>query len=103
MMSEGLRLLLALTAGGALGVIFFGGLWWTVRKGMMSRRPGLWFLGSTMVRTGVVLAGFYVFGGHDWKRLLLCLGGFALARIAVTWFTGRQVAGEPPCNLLPIR
>ena len=43
-----------------LGAIFFGGLWWTVRKGVASRRPALWFLGSLLLRTSIALAGFYV-------------------------------------------
>jgi F1F0 ATPase subunit 2 len=30
-------------AGLLLGAIFFGGLWWTVRKGVSSKRPALWF------------------------------------------------------------
>ena len=32
-MNEALTLVLAWLAGGVLGAIFFGGLWWTVRKG----------------------------------------------------------------------
>ena len=45
--------------GLVLGAVFFGGLWWTVRKGVASPRPALWFVGSMLLRTGVVLAGFY--------------------------------------------
>jgi len=36
-------LILALAAGLVLGAIFFGGLWWTVRKGVSSKYPALWF------------------------------------------------------------
>ena len=41
-MNERSRLMLAWLAGSALGAIFFGGLWWTVRKGVSpaSRRSG---------------------------------------------------------------
>ena len=38
-----LTLVLAWVAGVVLGAIFFGGLWWTVRKGVSSKRPALWF------------------------------------------------------------
>ena len=58
-MNEPLMLVLAVVAGVLLGAIFFGGLWWTVRKGVSSTRPALWFLGSLLLRTGIVLAGFY--------------------------------------------
>jgi F1F0 ATPase subunit 2 len=102
-MSEGLTLLAALAGGGALGAIFFGGLWWTVRKGVLSARPALWFLGSMLARTGIALGGIYLLAGHDWKRLLLCLCGFLIGRMAVTWLVRRPASGEPGCNLLPIR
>ena len=84
-MNETLSLLLALVAGGLLGVMFFGGLWWTVQKGVSSKHPALWFFGSLLLRTSIALAGFYfVFGGHL-ERLLLCLVGFVMARFVVTW------------------
>ena len=50
--------MLPLVAGVLLGAIFFGGLWWTVRKGVSSKRPALWFFGSLLLRTSIVLAGF---------------------------------------------
>ncbi len=83
-MDETLPLVLAAGAGLLLGMAFYGGLWWTVRKGLSSGQPALWFFGSLMLRTGFVLAGIYVVGGDDWARLLLCLLGFAVARPIVT-------------------
>lgn len=83
---EILTLGLAGFAGFLLGGIFFGGLWWTVRNGMTSERPGLWFLGSMIVRMTIVMAGFYFVGGGQWERLLSCLFGFIAARsIVVRW------------------
>ena len=78
-------------AGVALGAIFFGGLWWTVRSGVASKQPALWFSLSLVLRTSITLAGFYFVGGGDWKRLLSCLLGFVLARLAVTRVS-RQVS-----------
>ena len=86
-MSEPLTLVLAGLAGGGLGAIFFGGLWWTVRKGVSANQPALWFLGSLLLRMGIALAGFYVVSGGHLERLLACLVGFALARPVVTWLT----------------
>ena len=86
-MNEPLTLTLAGMAGAALGAIFFGGLWWTVRKACVSERPALWFFGSLLLRMGIALAGFYLVSGGHWKRLLLCLLGFIVARLAVTWLT----------------
>ena len=95
-MNEALTLLLVLGAGGALGTIFFGGLWWTVRKGVSSPRPALWFLGSLSLRMTIVLVGFYLVAGHHWERLLLCLLGFILARLVVTWLTGGSGNSQAP-------
>ncbi len=86
-MNNFLLLALALGAGLLLGAIFFGGLWWTVRKGVFSKSPALWFLGSMLLRTGMVLAGFYFVGRGDWQRLVSCLLGFIIARYMVTRLT----------------
>jgi len=86
-MNEGLLLALALSAGLLLGVMFFGGLWWTVRRGVASERPAFWFFGSLLLRMSIALAGFYFVSGGHWERLLLCLVGFVIARLVVTWLT----------------
>jgi len=91
-MNETLTLVLAWAAGAGLGAIFFGGLWWTVRKGVWSPRPALWIFGSMLLRTSIALAGFYFVSGGHWERLLACLVGFVMARVAVTWLT--RPAGE---------
>jgi F1F0 ATPase subunit 2 len=90
-MNETLTLVLACGAGGVLGAMFFGGLWWTVRNGMSSRQPALLFLGSLLLRTGLVLAGFYFVSGGHLDRLLMCLPGFAIARFIFTRFAGSPV------------
>ncbi len=86
-MDEILILVLAWLAGGLLGTFFFGGLWWTVQRGLRAREPARWFLLSLALRMGVTLAGFYLVGGGDWQRLLLCLLGFITARFIVTRLT----------------
>ena len=86
-MNETLTLALAGLAGAALGAIFFGGLWWTVRRGVSSGHPALWFLGSGLLRTSIVVAGFYLVGGGQWQRLVGALVGFIVARFAVMWLT----------------
>ena len=94
--SDTLSLLLALIGGVLLGAIFFGGLWWTVRKGVSSEQPVLWFLGSLLLRTGIALAGFAFFARGHWQRLLACLLGFIAARLIVTHLAQK---GEKPTYL----
>ena len=96
-MSETLSLLFAGFVGILLGLFFFGGLWWTVRQGLGSKYAALWFMGSMLLRTSVVVLGFYVVLGDDWRRLLAGLLGFVIARLCVTWLT----RGVEPSASLP--
>jgi F1F0 ATPase subunit 2 len=93
-MSEAPLLVMTLLAGALLGAIFFGGLWWTVRRGLSSRRPAMLFLGSMLLRTVTALAGFYFVSQGDWRRLLACLLGFFIARVAVTRMAGPPIGKE---------
>ncbi len=95
-MNETAILVLAGGAGVSLGVAFFGGLWWTVRRGLSSKRPALWFFGSLLLRMSIALAGFYLIAGGQWERLLVCLLGFVMARVIVTRLTR---AAEQPASL----
>ena len=90
-MNEILSLALALVTGVLLGVMFFGGLWWTVQKGFSSKQPALWFFGSLLLRMSIAFAGFYFVSGGHWERLLVCLLGFVMARPIVTRLTGPPV------------
>ena len=99
MMNETLALVLAWIAGGALGAFFFGGLWWTVRKSLVSAKPALWVFGSLLVRMGVTMTGFYFVSGGDWQRLLSCLVGFIMARQLVTRLT--RLPEEDPTSQAP--
>lgn len=93
-MNDTAILLLAGLAGVVLGALFFVGLWWTVQWGMASRRPGLWFAGSLLVRTALVLAGLYFVADRNWRRLAMCLLGFALARVLVMYLARPPSAAQ---------
>jgi F1F0 ATPase subunit 2 len=82
-MVEFVTLTLAFVAGICLGVFYFGGLWWTVQKGVTAQNPAFLFLASLIVRTAVVLAGFYFVAQGDWSGLVSSLIGFMMARVIV--------------------
>jgi len=86
-MNELVTIIPALVTGLLLGTLFFGGLWWTIRKGISSPRPARWFVVSLLLRTSITLVGFYVASDGHWLKLLMCLFGFTLARLLVTRFT----------------
>ena len=86
-MNETIIIILIFIAGLALGAMFFGGLWLTVKKTVTSTKPALLILGSFIVRMVLVLTGFYFIGAGNWQRLLIALSGFIIARYFVIHFT----------------
>ena len=83
-MNEVLLLALALSAGMLLGAIFFGGLWWTVRKGVSSEQPAFWFFGSLLLRMSIALG-----------RILLCFRRSLGAAAALSrWICHRAPGGD---------
>jgi F1F0 ATPase subunit 2 len=81
--------MMALIGGALLGAVFFGGLWWTVKKGLHasnlgSIKIGTLFLSSFILRISLVVLGiFFISYGH-WPRLVACLLGFIAVRILIT-------------------
>jgi F1F0 ATPase subunit 2 len=86
-MSEIAKVMAAVLAGTMLGLFFFGGLWWTVRKTLTSPQAALWFSGSFLARTTVTMLGFYFAAQGDWHRMAGCVAGFLGARLLVVRFT----------------
>ena len=77
---------LALTAlfGTLLGLGYFGGLWWTVRRVRNARGSTALLLGSFVVRSVGALGGFYLilrWMDGRWEMIALCLLGFMGARL----------------------
>jgi len=98
----GLRTLLNMLFSVLLGAMFFGGLWWTIRRGLSSQHPALWFFSSLLLRTAIVLAGLalwlprqgmvageWVLGSAEPKTF-----AYALLLLAfVSWRRGRSSWG----------
>jgi len=83
---SGIALMGSLTAGVALGVLFYGGLWITIQRLTITCHPIALTLGSLLLRMAVVLAGFLLVTRGRWQNALLCLAGFMVGRIAVSRF-----------------
>ena len=79
-MSDAFHYFFALAAGVALGLAFFGGLWWTVQGVSRGNRAAWLFPLSSLVRTVVLLAGFWWVSSGDLVRLTACLAGWLIAR-----------------------
>ncbi|HTC52628.1 MAG TPA: ATP synthase subunit I [Steroidobacteraceae bacterium] len=80
-------LLGALAAGIILGAVFFGGLWWTVSRGLTTTVPAVWFGLSALLRMAVLVCGVYYFARLGLPSLLAGLCGVVVARGAVKYLT----------------
>jgi F1F0 ATPase subunit 2 len=77
------ELVLSFAAGLLLGALFYGGLWWTVKRIPSARLPAPLIIGSFAVRTALVLAGLYLLlrDGTAWLRLVGALAGIVAVRL----------------------
>ena len=80
MTTNALYLAMAFLVGMGTGIVYFGGLWWTVRQLPFVRQPALLTIGSFLVRTGISLTAFYLASEGHWERILISLLGFIIVR-----------------------
>ncbi len=72
-------------AGVGLGLLYFLGLWATIRKLTQGQYTSLWVMASLVLRLALVLIGFYfLLGATGWQGLLAASLGFTLMRILLT-------------------
>ncbi len=84
-MNELLLISLSLIAGLMLGILFFGGLWWTLQNYSLSENS-LTVISSSMIRLALLMLGLYFITAGDWKRALVALSGVIIGRVLVTHF-----------------
>lgn len=77
--------------GGLLAIVYFGGLWWTIRQLSTSQHPIATYFGSLFARLTVALLGFFVLAAYcPWQALAACIVGFMVARLMLVHFLGSQ-------------
>ncbi len=89
------RLALAFAAGVGLGLLYFAGLWLTVRRLSASPRPVLLAVASMAVRSLALVGGLALVSGGRPERWALCLVGFLLARGIAVWSTRDRERRHP--------
>lgn len=85
--------LIGLILGAVAGVVFFGGLRWTVSRLPTAGRPLLLTSTSFLVRTAVVVALLVTLGDGRLLRLLGALGGILAARTVLVAVVRRRPGG----------
>jgi F1F0 ATPase subunit 2 len=85
-MTELASWLLAVFGGLVLGLFYFAGLWFTLRRLPGHPHPALWVACSFLLRLAVSLTGFYMILGPDRSltRLGIALLAFLAVRVVLT-------------------
>ncbi len=74
----------ALCVGMLLGLLYFSGLWWTVRRGIHSNMAALWFTASALLRMAiVVMTVYFIVARSGIANLIACLIGLLVARAMI--------------------
>lgn len=73
-----------LVAGVVLGLVFFGGLWWTTQRLATASQPGILVAASLLVRVAVLAVGLYLLAQVGSAALLAAVLGLLVARIGLT-------------------
>lgn len=80
--ADSYRLVIDASVGFVLGLAYFGGLWWTVAR-TTTGRSGVWLLpASSLMRTALLLGGFWYVSQGRASCLVACVAG---------WWGARQV------------
>ncbi len=83
------QMAIALLAGSAIGLFYFGGLWLTVTRIPSSSNPHLLLIGSFGLRLVVALAAFYSLTPWGWQALAVAMAGLLVTRLVLTRMKGK--------------
>ncbi|BBO76329.1 hypothetical protein DSCW_37460 [Desulfosarcina widdelii] len=84
---------LAFLWGAFLGLIYFGGLWLTLKTAPDKRRPVRWLAISFVARLTMAMSGFWIILRMNPAVFFCTLAGFFLVRIVLTRMLGRKIKG----------
>ena len=66
-----------------LGIIFFGGLYWSIKQLSKAKYPAILMSISALVRMGVLIVGIYLLSDNNIKNILSILLGVILVKIVM--------------------
>ena len=70
--------------GIGLGIVFFGGLYWTVQKLPDAKHPSLLMSASLLFRMAALLGVLFYVSKGGYKAILFTMAGMLLVRLAMT-------------------
>ena len=89
---------LGLVWGLLIGLLYFGGLWWTIVRLPGKVRPKLWLTASYALRLGLALLGFWLIMRESLYALFLSLAGFLIMRLILIQRLGIKPRGGGHAN-----
>jgi len=78
-----LWIVVGVVVGACLGLVFFGGLWWTTQRLATARQPGLLLALSLLTRLAIVALALVVLARFNAAALIGALFGLIAVRIAM--------------------
>lgn len=89
--------ILSLAAGGAVGLVFFGGLWLTVKTMRQAKSPAVLMFFSLAVRMIVFVAAFYAIAKWgNWVYLVIALASSIIVRTVLIRTVGKEAIELEP-------
>ncbi len=77
-----------------LGLVFFGGLYLSVRRLAGHKHPAVYMLIGTFVRMVILLGGFYLLRGQGLAVMLLALLGVMSVRFFMVRWQKKELASK---------
>lgn len=96
--AAGLTFALAGAGGALIGLLYFGILWWTVRRIPTARFPAALVAGTFLVRATLAAAGIVVVSRGEFLPLLTAIAGFLVARTILIRVVGRSLDHVRPAG-----
>jgi len=87
-------MILSFIVGSLLGIVFFGGLYLTVRKLSSMKYPALFMMLSLLARLVVLAGGIYLIMDGEIRNLLSAMAGVLLVRFVLIQKLGKSVPAE---------
>lgn len=91
---EEMKMILAFIVGALLGVVFFGGLYVTVKKLSSMKYPALFMMLSLLVRLVIMAGGIYLIMDGEIRNLLSAMAGILIVRFLMIQSLGKTVPEE---------
>ena len=91
-MNDWLGYVFSLTIGFGLGLLYYGGLWWTVGRLRSSSQPAIFYLLSLACRIVILLTTLFLLMQSSVVHLLVACAGLMIVRWFIVWHCGWKPA-----------